>query len=365
MEISQQTTTDHASGSRIEQNKRWLAIDTDAGIDDAVAICMALKLSSFYGMEVKMISCVQGNCDVKQVGINCVKCREACFGKGSQSPPIYIGAAEALDGTQNNASFFHGADGLGDVVDDDIRIDIDVTKEVEEMSAIDALNELIEDAASQEDVHLTIIALGPLTNIAKSMMKMKGGPTRFITNVDEFIFMGGCGNARGNVTRVAEFNVHNDCEAAEYVFRHWVRENVSVASWEYTVENALPWEDFERLLQINNSNHSSVGNFLSKVLYKAYGSQGEISGDDPVRGRQNGVIICDPCAMAYCLDKKSATSYNNVNVEVECKSELTRGMTVIDWGSYDGATRVKNVKWLEKMDINIYVEMLNRICLNQ
>ena len=338
--------------------KRWLAIDTDAGIDDSVAICMALKLEKLYDFEVKLITCVQGNCSLEQVAINVAKCREACMGRGSDKPRICLGADKALNGTQVDATFFHGIDGLGDVTDGSIE---DPAIAHDDECGIEALVTLAKEAKSMHDVHLTVIALGPLTNIAKAMMQSEN---QFVELVDEFILMGGCGNARGNITRVAEFNIYNDADAAKYVFQYWNRQTISVASWEYTVQHPLPWQYFDDFLGINNPRHNQVGAFLSKILHKTYGRHEESEERKSSPRASDGAVICDPCAMIYFIEKRTAKSVELVHVDVECQSELTRGMTILDWGSYDGINREKNVKWLMQMDENFMLNILRRICLD-
>lgn len=341
-----------------QTHRKWLAIDTDAGVDDAVALCLAMQLAESYGYEVKMISCVQGNCSLDQVAINVAKCREACRGVGNPEPKICIGSDKSLKGTQVDATFFHGNDGLGDVTDGSIS---NPTAIHTNDCAIDELVNLANEAKSIEDVHLTIIALGPLTNIAKAMMKSAS----FSSSVDELLLMGGCGNARGNITRVAEFNIYNDPEAAQYVFINWTRKEITVASWEYTVQHPLPWHDFDSILGINNPNHNEVGNFLSKILHKSYGNHENCEERKSSSARPiEGAVICDPCAMIYFLDRRTAKSCEYVHVEVECESELTRGMTVVDWGCYDGSNRTRNVKWLKQMDVNLYADILRQACLN-
>mmetsp|Transcript_8451 Transcript_8451/g.12525 ORF Transcript_8451/g.12525 Transcript_8451/m.12525 type:complete len:414 (-) Transcript_8451:61-1302(-) len=358
--VKEQSMATDSSNKSSNKNKRWLAIDTDAGIDDAVAICLALELAEEYGIEVTLLTCVQGNVCLEQVAVNVAKCRAVCAEEGtctsataSNSPPIYLGSELAMNGSQVDATFFHGADGLGDVVD---AIDHPGETSVEGC-AIDALIDLAHQAKAQ-NISLTVLALGPLTNIAKAMQK----EINFMCLVDELVLMGGCGNARGNVTRVAEFNVYNDAEAAEYVFREWTQPNIVVASWEFTVNHPIPWRQFDELLAVDNPSHTRVGAFLSKVLHKAYGSREKTS-----RERSNvGAVICDPCALVYCLDSSAVTKFERVHVEVECKGELARGMTILDAGtSYDRVARERNVKWLSEMDMRVFVQMLHRICLKQ
>ena len=360
-------------GSPIQKDRssleHWLIIDTDAGIDDAVAICLALKLGQQYGVMVKLISCVQGNCKLEQVVINVAKCREACGGRGCKVPKICVGSNKALNGTQVAATFFHGADGLGNVTDGSIADPI-IDENEFTSDAIECILEVVDEASKRNDVHLTLLALGPLTNIAKVMMKqdkdgVENESSLLMNVVEEFVLMGGCGNAQGNITRVAEFNIYNDAEAADYVFSNWTNTNVVVASWEYTVKHALPWETFDEIFGLDNIRHNEVGKFLSKILHHTYGNH-EPKGDkvEHFERSKSGAVICDPCALIYCLDKETASSFEQVHIEVECKSELTRGMTVVDWGSYDGVSRSKNVKWLIDMDNERFLRMLRAACID-
>lgn len=66
------------------------------------------------------------------------------------------------------------------------------------------------EAAKQKNVHLTLLMLGPLTNLALAIRK----EPNISSMVNELIIMGGCGNAKGNITRTAEFNIFNDCEVS-------------------------------------------------------------------------------------------------------------------------------------------------------
>eukprot|EP00931_Biecheleriopsis_adriatica_P040227 TRINITY_DN23035_c0_g1_i1.p1 TRINITY_DN23035_c0_g1~~TRINITY_DN23035_c0_g1_i1.p1 ORF type:complete len:131 (+),score=29.70 TRINITY_DN23035_c0_g1_i1:40-393(+) len=97
---------------------RWMVIDTDAGIDDAVALCMALKLARRYGFELKLITACFGNTTVDQVCVNVAKCLVACCPKAEDlkgtTPLIVRGASCCFAGEAIHASHFHGKDGLGD-----------------------------------------------------------------------------------------------------------------------------------------------------------------------------------------------------------------------------------------------------------
>uniref|UniRef100_A0A7S1BQZ1 Inosine/uridine-preferring nucleoside hydrolase domain-containing protein n=1 Tax=Corethron hystrix TaxID=216773 RepID=A0A7S1BQZ1_9STRA len=222
--------------SALAASRNWLAIDTDAGIDDAVALCMALKLSSVRPLscskggvsgddtiaappEVKLLTCVGGNVPVRQVQKNVHKCIAACKSDGCLplDPEVCVGADHTFasitgdgDPVQHvHATEFHGHDGLGDVVGHqqglcDIPV---VAPDHDDGCAADALVRLAQKSSCEDDVRLTLLALGPLTNVALAIQRSDGA---IVDVVDELVIMGGCGNGRGNVTRVAEFNIYSD-----------------------------------------------------------------------------------------------------------------------------------------------------------
>ena len=105
-------------------SSRWLLIDTDAGVDDAVAIAMAMKLSRPAGFVLKLLTTTHGNVALRSVNLNVAKVRRAC-GLCAADVPICTGAASPLlllDAGKNlapevDAEYFHGRDGLGDAED--------------------------------------------------------------------------------------------------------------------------------------------------------------------------------------------------------------------------------------------------------
>eukprot|EP01044_Picomonas_judraskeda_P031743 COSAG03_NODE_11977_length_567_cov_1.395299_1_plen_129_part_10 len=100
------------------EQRRWLAIDTDAGVDDAVALCLALRCASRCGFELKLLTTTYGNVPLEHVNLNVCKCRRAC-GLSARDVPVCVGAGCPLlgDRAEVEASFFHGQDGLGDAQD--------------------------------------------------------------------------------------------------------------------------------------------------------------------------------------------------------------------------------------------------------
>ena len=146
---------------------RWLAIDTDAGVDDAVALTLALRSAPRLGFELRLLATTFGNVPLERVNENVAKCRRAC-GLGAADVPICVGAAVPVLGSERevSAESFHGADGLGDATPPlppgwQRSAELGLSTE----PAVDALLRLsFEAQAAGAELHL--IALGPLTNIA-------------------------------------------------------------------------------------------------------------------------------------------------------------------------------------------------------
>ena len=99
-----------ASTSPVAASTRRLLIDTDAGVDDAVAIILALR--SPVLVSVTALTCVNGNTSLSNVASNVLKCCQ--YASPGAPPPVYLGASAGLSGEVPDASYFHGRDGLGD-----------------------------------------------------------------------------------------------------------------------------------------------------------------------------------------------------------------------------------------------------------
>ena len=160
-------------------------------------------------------------------------------------------------------------------------------------------------------------------------------------------------------------------KAADIVFRNWNHPTLTVVSWELCEQNSIEWSTYDRLFSVPTPDKSGgksdsrklkskVGIFLSKCLQFTFGPQNTEN-----RLYPQGAVICDPIAMAYFLDPSIETEKACVHVEVELKSSLTKGQTVIDWGHcFDGIERPKNVKWITKINKEIFLEMLEKICFD-
>uniref|UniRef100_A0A0E0GFP7 Inosine/uridine-preferring nucleoside hydrolase domain-containing protein n=1 Tax=Oryza nivara TaxID=4536 RepID=A0A0E0GFP7_ORYNI len=173
----QEAAMEARNGHRIPPTEEKVIIDTDPGIDDSVAIMMAFEAPG-------------------------VKCDRA----GRPEVPVAEGSAEPLKGGKPHvADFVHGSDGLGNTSFPDPT----TTNKVEQSAA-----EFLVDKVSESPGEISVLALGPLTNIALAMKK----DSSFASKVKRIVVLGGAFFAAGNATPSAEANIHSDPEAADIVF---------------------------------------------------------------------------------------------------------------------------------------------------
>lgn len=355
------------------QRRQWLAIDTDAGVDDAVALCLAMRCAVRCGFELKLLTTTYGNVPLQNVNINVCKCRRAC-NLSAADVPICVGAGYPLLGdTEVEASFFHGVDGLGDV-DDPVampmltEVDQAGPHALSDEPAVDALLRLSSEAARAADTVLHVVTLGPLTNLA---LALRQDPT-LSQRLGAVVVMGGCGNGHGNASPSSEFNIRADPEGAEEVFAALARSGsgrqiVSIVPWELTAEYPLPWSWFDATFSLEEgSGESSSGSaggevlrrFLAAILRNSYGA-----GPEAVNQRKSsGAVICDALAVAVCLDRSAiVTAEQTLHCTVECDGVYTRGQTVCDWDDQVSGFSHKppNVRWITSVDVSRYQRLLD------
>lgn len=306
-----------------------LWIDTDAGIDDAEAILMALRDPR---AQIEGISTVSGNVGVEQVNLNvCTVLAEA----GKTGIPIYSGAALPLVEPWLGAGDYHMADGLGDWDERPA-----CTPEIQAEHAVNALIR----ATRENPGEISVIALGPLTNIALALRLDPELPQR----IKHFVFMGGSVNAVGNSPRMgAEFNIYTDPEAAYMVLKHFPTS--TMLSWDVTCNNPIPWPDYDRLCAID----SSYARFFKGINDKV---------SQHMRHQTNygGHLLPDPLAMAIMLDPSLILKSTPRYVTVELAGAHSRGQTMANYTHIDYGPA--NVEVVEEVDmagvLALYEQML-------
>lgn len=297
-----------------------LIIDTDAGVDDAQAIMMALAAP---GVTVEAITTLSGNVHVDKVVRN-VLCILDVMGA---SVPVYRGAEVALANPMPaEESHVHGGDGMGDWPERPG----DRGGTESEHAAV-ALARLINEAPGE----LTLVALGPLTNLALALNIDPQLPGK----VKRFVFMGGTVSARGNTDMVtAEWNIHCDPEAAALVLASFPES--TMLSWEATVWNPLPWPVYEELCAAP----TAAGRMFAGITAKTRDFA------EKLKPRLPGYLIPDPLAMALVLRPELAQESSHHYTVVELNGQYTRGQTVIDYMGRLG--QPANVHHVTKVDMD-------------
>jgi len=312
-----------------------LIIDTDTGVDDAMAILMALEAHKRGVVEVLAITAVNGNCSEADAQRNILRTLDAA---GCPDIPVYRGAKEALVVAYDHKEFYHGSDGFNDVVFSDSP---DKSRIKDEL-AWEAMSRITKQFPGE----VTIVAIGPLTNVAIGMNADPGLASR----LRSLYIMGGNYEGIGNVSECAEFNFHADPEAAHAVLR-LTRCPTTIASWELSYKyNHVPLSWRKEVLGKMTTKAANLVNALEEVWFRNW-PWGE------------NWILCDQLAMVAAITDDKAVVKSSPHVAtVELGGTLTRGMMVVDQrvGTIlDESTR-RNVTIIEKLDTEILQSCLLR-----
>lgn len=275
---------------------RSFLIDTDTASDDAVALIMALRAPDVH---VVAITTVAGNVPVEQSTRNALYTLQLCGAK----VPVYAGADKPLLREYQNATWFHGRDGLGD------HNYPEAEQPAEPGHAEDAIIEAIE-----ANPGIVLVTLGPLTNVALALTKKPS----IARKVGRCVVMGGAPCCEGNVTPAAEYNIWVDPEAARIVMRSGMP--IELVGWQLSRGDAvLREDDIGRILGFSNpiAKFAIECNSHARKAYK-------------VQTGEDGISLPDPIAMALALDPTIGKDWSEHYIDIETQSELTRGMTVVD-----------------------------------
>lgn len=296
-----------------------IIIDTDPGKDDALAIVL-LALSN--QVDIQAITTVAGNTDIQNATNNARFVIELL----NMDIPLYSGAEKPLSRELIIANV-HGDTGLSGV---------EITKaEPLTNNAADKIIEIVRKYPNQ----ISLVVIGPETNIAQAFSKDPELPQL----IKQLIIMGGAINCPGNKNRVAEFNLFVDPEAANIVFNS----NCPITLIPLDICNSTPlfMDDFNQL------NNPPIALAVKSMMVPYIKAIKAFEG-------QEGALVYDALA-GYFLINPSAFELIPMDVRIETKGDLTRGMSVADkrtWGD-----KIPNVQVVTKLNRNQFLQDFLRI----
>jgi purine nucleosidase len=300
---------------------RRFLIDTDTASDDAVALVMALQTKD---VQIEAITVVAGNVPLRQGVQNALYTVEIC----KKAVPVYQGAAAPLLRKLETAQHVHGKDGMGEI---GLKLE---GRTPADGHAVDVIRQTIRKFSGE----ITLVTLGPLTNIAQALLL----EPELATLVKECVIMGGTGQGYGNITPVAEYNIWVDPEAARIVYASGMR--MTMVGW-----------DISRMYATFNPQEEAawrnIGTPLAKFCVDIQRKLKEFSHKNGLPGFD----LADPIAMAVALDRTVATECKNLFVDIETEGTLSRGQTIVD---HLGATQKKpNIEVVLKANRKQFLEM--------
>ncbi|MCO5073348.1 MAG: nucleoside hydrolase [Rhizobiaceae bacterium] len=310
--------------------KHKIIIDTDPGQDDAIAILLALGSPE---LEVLGITAVGGNVPLLLTQTNA---RKICELAGRPDIKVFAGASRPLVRSLVTAENVHGKTGLNGP---DLP---EPTMPLQEQHAVDFI---VETLMREESGTVTLCPLGPLTNIALALNR----EPRIGDRIKQIVLMGGGFFEGGNITPAAEFNIYVDPHACEVVLGSGI--DIVMMPLDVThkaLTSASRIAAFRGLGSRVGTAAAEMLEFFERFDEEKYGT--------------DGGPLHDPCVIAYLI-KPDLFSGRRCNVEVETGSELTMGMTVVDW--WGVTSRGKNATVMRDIDaagfFALLVERLGRL----
>lgn len=303
-------------------------LDVDTGIDDAIAIMLAIASKD---IEILGITVTSGNIHVNQGIINTKRILKVL---DREDIKVYRGSEKPLNRPLVDASHIHGKDGLSGQL-----LDIQVNEQADGC-AFEFLEEVIREY--QSDV--TLIMTGPLTNLARFIER----DPNIHNSIKKVIAMGGAIDLKGNASLVAEFNIMTDPEAA-YQCVHQGFEAFHLISLDVTREALINKDDLQRIESPRI--RKIVEGLTSNYMDRYYGFHGHY-----------GSLMHDPLTILFLL-KPSLIKYEKKYVTVERFGEFTAGMTLCDEG--DRYEKQKNIFVSRKLDSKafkeVFIDLMNAL----
>ena len=306
-------------------DKRKVIVDCDPGIDDALAIILALKSKE---IEVIGITTVSGNVKSLQGAKNALKVLKLL---GRLDIPVYLGESKPIKRELVTAQDTHGEDGLGETFLEEVS-----SEYIRENGVDFILNTL------KNHENVSIIALGPLTNLCRAIEK----DSESFHRVKEIVSMGGAYKSHGNCSPVAEFNYWVDPHGAREFLKKFNGE-FTMVGLDVTREIVLTPNLREMIHQFKDE----IGDFIYDItrFYVDFHWEQE---------RTLGCVINDPLAVEYFINRELCEGFK-AYVDIACE-DISMGQSVVDVADF--YKKRKNVFVLDKVNSKEFmVSFLNKI----
>lgn len=306
----------------MQRHRPTVVVDCDPGQDDAFALLLAAARCDLVA-----VTTVQGNAALADVTHNALRVLALA---GRDDVPVHPGAAAPLAGDPHHTPEIHGETGL----------DGAALPEPHTTPATAPAADVLSEASRRHD-DLTLVAIGPLTNVATALQ----ADPALADRIDRIHLMGGSASA-GNITPAAEYNVWVDPEAAHAVFASGIP--IRMAGLDVTRQARFGPAEVRRLRTAGGDVASACADWLTFYLDRA-----------TTRTGLPHAVLHDPVAVAWLLDPTLVAS-RPVHVAVERQGALTRGMTVCDTrpGAATGRGAPPNVELGLGLDTDRFVDLL-------
>jgi len=304
-------------------DRRAIIIDTDPGQDDALAILLALASPE---LEVLGITAVAGNVPLALTEKNV---RKICELAGKPDTKVFAGAVRPLVRELVTAEYVHGKTGLDGP---------DLPEPAMQLQDRHGVDFIVETLRGRGDGEVTLCTLGPLTNVALALIRAPD----IAPKINRIVTMGGGFFEGGNTTPAAEFNIYVDPHAAKTVFASGIP--ITMIPLDCT-HKALTTHERIAAMRSHDTKVTTAAaeliDFFERFDEDKYGT--------------DGGPLHDPCVIAWLL-QPDLFSGRDCNVEIETGSELTMGMTVVDW--WGVTKREKNAHVLRDVDSDGFFTLL-------
>lgn len=302
----------------MQNNIKKIILDTDPGIDDAVAICAGILSNK---IQIELITTVNGNVSIEKTTNNALRLVDFL----NQKIPVAKGASKPLIRKPKSASNIHGDCGMAGFT-------FNAVSSKAHNNAIDEMRKVLLNSTEKT----TIVCIGPLTNLAILITAFP----ECIDKIEEVVLMGGS-SGRGNDTPASEFNIYCDPEAAKIVMSSNL--NLTVCSLDITSKATLDLDTINKLRQCGK-----VGEMFYSLFNHYRG--GSVS--------KGGLKMHDLTTIAY-LVKPELFKCEKVFVDIETEGKYTAGFMVVDFKDlYKGN---KNVNFCIDIDVEGFRKWLLKL----